>query len=203
VVNVNMNAGGPKVQGAQQVRQGVQILPPKAGTRTFTTGGLPNQGAKPGVVIMPPKEQRAVGAASATQLTADELLLLRHLADEYLGKLRAAAGEAQVDEATSNNIKLADGAVARIDTMMGEITAAAAAAAAATAAAAAAATAAAARPVPRAVAGGRTPQNASVTPRRVARPAGPPPPPVVVKMDGGQAVPQATDLPIEGDASQG
>jgi hypothetical protein len=177
VVQVNMNTGGPQVQGGQgTVRQGVTILPPKAGTQRFTTGGLPNQPAKQGVVILPPKELR--DGAGPTALTADQLLLCRHLADKYLGELRTAAGEAQVDEATANNIKLAEATIVTIDKAMVASTAAAAAAAAAAA------------PAPRAVAvGARGGQGAATsTPRRVARPA---PPPVVVKMDSGQPILQA------------
>ncbi len=190
VVQVNMNAGGPQQQGAQQVRQGVQILPPKAGTRNFSTGGLPNQPAKQSVVILPPKER---GAAEVSPLTADQLLLCRHLADKYLGEQRAADGEAQVDGAASDptagsqaNIKLAEATIVAIDVAMAAMTAALAVAAAP-------------RPIPttaivppRTVAAGtRSSQGvASATPRRVARPA---PPPVIVRMDADGPVPVQAD----------
>ena len=179
VVHVNMNSGGPKVQGGQQVRQGVQILPPKAGTRNFTTGGLPNQPAKQGVVILPPKEQRAA-------LTADQLLLCRHLADKYLGELRASTSEVEVegvavDQAAADHVKFAEAMIVTIDVMMAAMTAAAAKAAAA----------AAAPPPPRVVAAGPRQVAASAAPRRVSRPA---PPPVIVKMDADRPI------PVQGDA---
>jgi hypothetical protein len=190
-VHVNMNAGGAQsIQGggsqlAQQQAQankGVTILPPKGGTRTFTTGGLPNQGAKPNVLVFQ-KDQRA--AASAAALTADQLLLCRHLADKYLGELRAAVGEAQPDEATTNNIKLAEATIAAVDGTMAALTAAAAAVAAAP---------------PRAVAAGsRSVQAAATAPRRVTRS---PLPPLAVKMDGNVAI--VEDLaPSESAPQQG
>jgi hypothetical protein len=185
-VQVNMNSGGPQVQGGQgTVRQGVTLLPPKAGTQRFTTGGLPNQPAKQGVVILPPKELRAA-AAGASPLMADQLLLCRHLADKYLGELRAGIGEAPVEEALANNVKLAEATIAAIDAAMVAMTAAAAIAATA-----------AVPPAPRAVAvGSRGGAHVASTPRRVARPA---PPPVTVKMESGQPVLVQTDPPIQGD----
>jgi len=184
VVQVNMNSGGPQIQGGQgTARQGVTILPPKGARRNFSTGGLPNQPAKQSVVILPPK--LASGASSASPLTADQLLLCRHLADKYLGELRAAAGEAQLDEAAANNVQLAEAAIVAIDGAMAATTAAAAAAAV--------------PPPPRVVAAGpRTSQAAAAaTPRRVARPA---PPPVAVRMDGGVPVLDDDPAPVEGDA---
>jgi hypothetical protein len=192
VVNVNMNAGGPQRQGGQQVRQGVTILPPKAGTLNFRTGGLPNQPAKQSVVILPPKEQRA-GAGVSSPLTADQLLLCRHLADKYLGEVRASADEAQADGTVADNIKLAESTVVSIDAAMVAMTAAAAIAAAPT-------------PPPQQrsqVAQRSTQVAASATPRRVVRPS--PLPPVIVKMDDGQpAVVEAESTPsldqLESDA---
>jgi hypothetical protein len=197
VVQVNMNSGGPQIQGGQgTARQGVTILPPKGARRNFSTGGLPNQPAKQGVVILPPKEQRA--SAAQAPLTADQLLLCRHLADKYLVELRSTAevqveGEQQVEGSVSDNIKLAEVTIAAIDSAMAEMTAAAAVAVAA---------AAAPPPPPRAVAAGtRSTQGAaSATPRRVARPA---PPPVVVRMDAGQPVPvDPIDLPSQADQAE-
>lgn len=188
VVNVNMNSGGPQIQGGQgTARQGVTLLPPKGARRNFSTGGLPNQPAKQSVVILPPKEQ---GAAASSSLMADQLLLCRHLTDKYLGELRAGVGEASAEETTLDNIKLAEATISAIDGAMAEMTAAAAIAAAP-----------AAPPPRRAVAAGaRSAQNvASAAPRRVMRPA---PPPVSVRMDAGQPVLQAdsVDLPNAGDS---
>lgn len=195
VVQVNMNSGGPQVQNGQStVRQGVTLLPPKGARRNFTTGGLPNQPAKQGVVILPPKEQRAVADAQAL-LTADQLLLCRHLADKYLTEMRASAsvtvstndGEAPADTVASDNAKLAEATIAMIDAAMAAMTAAAASAAVAVAAAEAAPSS----PPTRAVtAGTRSTQGAaaSAQPRRVARPA-----PVIVKMEAGQPVPVTED----------
>jgi hypothetical protein len=176
VVQVNMNAGGPQIQGGQATaKQGVTILPPKGGRRNFTTGGLPNQPAKQSVVILPPKELRSPASA----LTADQLLLCRHLADKYLSELRAGLGDAPAEEVTTNNIKLAEETIVAIDAAMTAITTAAAVVTAAA-------------PAPRAVA--VRPQNvqaaSTTTPRRVARPV---PPPVTVTMDAGHPVVQ-TDL---------
>lgn len=181
VVNVNMNAGGPQRQGGQQVRQGVTILPPKAGTLQFRTGGLPNQPAKQSVVILPPKEQRAgVGAGASAPLTADQLLLCRHLAEKYLSDARTSIDEAQADGAASDNIKLAEATIVAIDATMAAMTAAAAVAAAPPP-----------PPTQRSQVAQRSIQvAASTTPRRVARPS--PLQPVIVKMEDGQpAVVQA------------
>jgi hypothetical protein len=200
VVQVNMNAGGPKIQGGAQVRQGVTILPPKGGTRTFTTGGLPNQGAKPGVVIMPTQAQLAAAAAAPppSPLTADQLLLCRHLTDKYLDTLRESTSETAVDGAAADNIALAEGTIKAIDNTMAAMTAAAAAAAAA-------ATAAAAAPPQRAAHVGARQVAAGAGPRRVARPAGPPPPPVVVQMDAERPVlvTDAIDATSTDSATQG
>jgi hypothetical protein len=197
VVQVNMNSGGPQVQNGQStVRQGVTILPPKGARRNFSTGGLPNQPAKQGVVILPPKEMRA--AVAATPLTADHLMLCRHLVDKYRGELPVGTAEAPVEATIADNAKLAASAIEAIDATMSAMTAMAAAAAVeATAAVAVADADAAVPPPPRAVtAGARSTHGAaSATPRRVARPA---PPPVVVKMEAGQPVPVA-----DADAPQG
>lgn len=180
VVNVNMNAGGPQIQGGQQVRQGVTILPPKAGQRNFTTGGLPNQPAKQSVVISAPKG--AIGTAPPAGLTADQLLLCRHLSVKYLDDQRALVGGDQTPEETPGNIQLAEATIAALDATMSAMTAAAAVVAA---------------PVspPRAVGNPRSVQlAASAAPRRITRP-GPTPPPVIVTMDSGQPV-QSQDPPV-------
>jgi hypothetical protein len=223
VVNVAMGANGPQISNGQQTKSGVTILPPKAGTRSFTTGGLPNQGAKSSVTVFPPKDPRFAGAANAiaeateesSRWTPDGLLLSRHLLDNYIKEAKTAAGEAELSQAAIDNVKVAEEAIATIDAEMAAITAAAAAAAAAEAAAVAAAAAAAARPAPRAVGVGSRQVAASATPRRVARPNGPPPPRVDVRMEGKVPVPQTpavvatpVDLPVaeaavEGDAAQG
>jgi hypothetical protein len=197
VVQVNMSNGGPVQQNGQGlVRQGVVLLPPKGARRNFTTGGLPNQGAKPSVVISAPKDPRIAAAATtaatvASTMTMDQLMFLRHRASSYVDEVKTAAGEAQLDEATTNNLQLAEATIGTIDLAMEQITQAAEAAAAAAAAAAP-------PPPPRAVAAGRS-QATVAGPRRVVRP-GPPPPPVVVKMDGGVPVPD--DAPAT-DAAQG
>lgn len=179
VVQVNMNSGGPQVQGGQgTVKQGVTLLPPKGARRTFTTGGLPNQPAKQGVVILPPKGQ-VPPAMGASLLKEDHLLLCRHLTDKYLTELRASPSEAQLEETTARNIKLAEETISTIDAQMVELTAAAAIAA----------TAATVPPPPRAVSvGARTTSGqGTAVPRRVSRP-GSPLPPVAVKMEDGQPV---------------
>jgi hypothetical protein len=182
VVNVNMNAGGPQIQGGQQVRQGVTILPPKAGQRNFTTGGLPNQPAKQSVVISAPKG--TVGHAPPSGLTSDQLLLCRHLATKYVDDQRALGGD-QIPEEMAANIQLAEATIMAIDAAMTAMTAAAAAAAVPV------------QPSPpqRSVANQRSVQvAASAAPRRVSRP-GPPPPPIVVTMDAGQPVPVQSQDP--------
>lgn len=186
VVQVNMNSGGPQQNGQGALKQGVTLLPPKGARRQFTTGGLPNQPAKQSVEIYPPKDPRIAGLAAATAatLSADQLLLCRHLTDKYLGELRTASGEAELDEAATNNVQLAEATIATIDASMAAITAAAAAAAAV--------------PPPQRVvaASPRSSQTPSATPRRVARPA-----PVIVKMDGGVPVPD--DESPNTDVAQG
>ena len=185
VVQVNMNSGGPQVQGGQStVRQGVTLLPPKGAKRNFTTGGLPNQPAKQGVVILPPKELRS---ATASPLTADQLLFCRHLADKYLGELRANLGEASPEGVTADNLKLAEATVTAIDIAMTMITTVAAVEVAAP-------------PAARAVAvGSQHTQNASTTtPRRVSRPA---PPPVAVKMDAGRPIVQTDSTDVSNQDS--
>lgn len=223
VLNVTMGANGPQINNGQQVKSGVTILPPKAGTRSFTTGGLPNQGAKSSVTVFPPKDPKFAGAANAiaaaaessfTPLTTDQLMFLRHLADNYVKEAKKAAGEAELTEAVADNVKLAEKTILDLDAQMAEITAVAAAATAAAAAAAAAAATAAARPAPRAVGVGSRQVAASAAPRRVSRPGGAPLPPVVVKMEGKVPVPQTPTAPqvpvdvpavelVEGDAAQG
>lgn len=179
-LHVNMSNGGPVQQNGQGlVRQGVVLLPPKGARRQFTTGGLPNQGAKPSVVISAPKDPRfaaAVAGAAAPALSADQLLFCRHLVDKYVGEVKAAAGEAQLDETATNNLQLAEATIVTIDLAMEAITRATAEAAAAVAA-----------PPPRAVAAGRS-QATVAAPRRVPRPGSPPPPPLIVKMENGEPV---------------
>jgi len=177
VVQVNMNSGGPQVQNGAR--------------RNFTTGGLPNQPAKQGVVILPPKELRA--AVAASPLTEDQLMLCRHLVEKYRSEMPIGTAEAPLEETIGDNAKIAEATIAAIDaTMTAMVAMAAAAAADATAAvevdAEAVATPSTLSPPPRAVnAGTRSTHGAaSAAPRRVARPA---PPPVVVKMEAGKPVP--------------
>ncbi len=191
VVQVNMNAGGPQQQGGRQVSKGVMILPPKAGTRNFATGGLPNQPAKQSVVVFPPKGAAAV---AGPVLTADQLMLCRHLAVKYLDEQKAVA-DVVVDGVESEgaaNIKLAEETIVAVDATLAAMTAAAAMAAAAAAAALA-------PPIPRSVISGPRQVAAGAAPRRVARPNGPPPPPVTVKMDNGQPVQVAPESQLGQD----
>jgi hypothetical protein len=172
-VHVNKNNGGSAANNGQaMVRQGVVLLPPKGGSRTFQTGGLPNQPAKQSVTVFPPKNQIAAVAATPA-LTEDQLMLLRHLADKNLKELRADVPEgAEIPD----SVKFVEAMIIAIDGTLTTMTAAAAAAAA---------------PAPaqlRAVAGSRSSQGvASMAPRRIARP-GTPPPPVAVKMENGKAI---------------
>ncbi len=165
MVQVNMNSGGqPKVN---------------------YTSGLSNQPAKQGVVILQKKEQQQRAIAVPPALTADQLLLCRHLAEKYLGEARAAIRLAESDGAAAAdvefaeativaNVKLAEATIVAIDAAMTAMTAAAALAATPP-------------PPPRTVAtSGRSTQGvSSVTPRRVARPA---PAPVIVTMNAGEPV---------------
>jgi hypothetical protein len=168
VVQVNMNSGGPQVQnGRGTPRQGVTLLPPKGARRQFTTGGLPNQGAKPAVVILPP--QGTQGGVEVS-LSADQLLFCRYLVDKRLGELRQAGTEP--DETTRRDLDLGEATLSGIDSTLNALTAAAAMAAA---------------PPPRAVTVGSRGQ-ANAAPRRVVRPGAGAPPPVVVQMDAGQPV---------------
>lgn len=167
VVQVNMNSGGPQVQnGRGTPRQGVTLLPPKGARRQFTTGGLPNQGAKPAVVILPP--QGSPGGVEVS-LSADQLLFCRYLVDKRLGELRQTSTEP--DETTRRDLDLGEATLAGIDSTLNALTAAAAMAA----------------PPPRAVTVGARGQ-ANAAPRRVVRPGAGAPPPVVVQMDAGQPV---------------
>ncbi len=196
VVQVNMNSGGPTVQGGQgTARQGVVLLPPKGGTRAFTTGGLPNQPAKQSVVISPPKDPRYAAAAAVqqvqqghlvqqAQLSPDQLLLCRHLVDKYLDEVRARAVDNELPSADVDNVKLGEGAILAIDAAMAQLTAAAALVEAPPPAP---------QSPPRAVSvGGPRQVAAGAAPRRVVRPA---PPPVTVKMDAGKPIIQ--DTPVQ------
>ncbi len=199
IVQVNMNQRGVQQPGGKQVKQGVVILPPKTGTRNFTPSSLPNQRERNSVVVFDKEPSGA--SAPLPPLTADQLLLCRHLADKYLGEQRAGgtSGEAQADgtvpdgaaSVSEDNAKLAEATISAIDAAMAQMTAAAALAAAAPTVTTATATAPSAPVPPRRniSAGPRSAQNLTVAPRRIARPASPPPPPVAVKMnDLGQPV---------------
>ena len=201
-VMVNMNSGGPQVSGGTPARQGVVLLPPKAGTRNFTIGGLPNQGAKSSVVISAPKDPRfaaaAAAQAAATQvpmqspLTADQLLYCRHLVDKDLDAQRAASDGTEPSPTAAEIIRIADATIVAIDATLAALTAAEAQAAAEAAAIEAAAAQQSQPPPPRrTIVGGPRQVAAGAAPRRIARPAGPPPPPVIVKMDADRPVQQA------------
>jgi hypothetical protein len=161
-----MTGNGP--QPGSQTKQGVTLLPPKGTNRS-------TQSAKQSVAILPPKVTE--------HLTADQLLLCRHLVEAYRGN----------ETVTAENAELANMTISAIDAAMVALTTAAAIAATPAPAPASRAVVAPPRTV---VAGSRSAQgSASVTPRRVARP-GPPLPPVVVTMDaGGRPAVVQTDLP--------
>jgi len=198
-VNVTMGSGGkPQVQGQNQgqqmVRQGVVLLPPKAGARQFRTGeSAPGQPAKSTVTVFerPGAGAQALpGTPEAPPLSADQLMLCRHLVDKYVTEQKAI----EVPDGTSaQNTKIAEDALKIIDAQIAVATAAAAAIAAEAAAVAASAAMAAAAPPPppKAVSVGTRQIQANAGPRRVARPNRPAPPPVVVNMTDGE--PQVVD----------
>ena len=183
VVQVNMNAGGPRVRGGQSVKQGVTILPPKGNARTITTGGLPSQPARQTVQILPPAEHRAPAPIA---LTADHLLFCRHLVGKYIADQLVANEPAGEESDPPENVEIAEATILAIDATMVAITSAAAAAMTPAPMPASPAV------PPRGVfASVRSSQvNSAAAVRRVPRPpTGSPPPPVTVTMDSsGQPV---------------
>jgi hypothetical protein len=212
-VKVHMTGTGPQLVGGQTVNP--VTLTPARDTRRVVHSGLPMVQVKMGrgapQVQQVPQVMHAASAAPRPQaqqvqqvqvaepeLSNDQLLLCRHLADKYLTELRASTGEPKL-EGASDYEKLAEVTIAAIDAVMEARTIAEAAAMLP-------------EPAPqvqvlpqvgvanppRVVVGSRSgSRNAAATPRRVARPAGPstgpgaPLPVVAVQMQGGRAVPVA------------
>lgn len=235
VVQVSMTANGPQVASGQQARP-VVVTAPKGRAASLGQGALPmvqvkmtpggpqvNRSAVPAtsqprgvprVAKIPPVQ---VAQVAQEQLSADQLMLCRHLVDKYLGELRASvATDAQAEGSAAVNAELAAATIAAIDVaMLARTTAEAEAIVEASAAPAEVLAPAAApkrmAPPPRVVIGPRSVQAGSaVTPRRVTRPAqgGGPLPMVSVKMDGERPVvvdppqppsdqPELADLPAE------
>jgi hypothetical protein len=204
VLQVNMTANGPQLQNSRarsavtpsrDVRRAVtsglpvvQVKMSPNGPQQVTPTGtqlqsVPNQPRASQVqVSRVPQVQEPV---QAQELSTDQLLLCRHLADKYLGELRTIAGDAQLEGSAADNVKLASSIISAIDAAMIARTTAEAAAAVAEVVVITPPSPAprAVPPPPRAVVvGQRSQANTSVTPRRVSRPA---PPPVIVKMDAG------------------
>lgn len=207
VVQVNMNANGPQTHNQQRsapsaaggARPAVQSGLPMVNVKMGTNGPQQVQGGGPKVQHVQTRAKVQVlprSALAEAPLTPDQLLLCRHLVDKYLTELKAAAEapkpEGQTEEgdvaakAAADNVKLGEETIKAIDVAMVAHTAAAAFVDQAPAQAAAKAP-----PPPRVVTGARTQGNASLAPRRVARPAAngkAPPPMVSVKMNGEQPV---------------
>lgn len=232
VVQVSMTANGPQVStvsGQQQARPVVVSSPKGRSASSGAASALPmvqvkmtpggpqvNRSAVPptsqprGVARVAKIPPMQVAQVAQEQLTADQLMLCRHLVDKYLGELRSSvAADPQVEGAISVqeegsfavNSKLAEATIGAIDAaMLARTTAeaeaivdAAAVEAAETPAEAVAPTPApkrSAAPPPRVVVGPRSLQAGSaVTPRRVTRPQGSAPLPMVtVKMNGEKPV---------------
>lgn len=131
--------GSPQVHGNQS--KAFVLLPPRDMGRSVVAGGLPPVQLKtpPGApqVLSEPRAQRARAqlqnapsalsqpriarahvqqAAQEPELTADQLLLCRHLVDKYLGELRAGDDKEQIDG--SATVKLAEATISTIDETM-------------------------------------------------------------------------------------
>lgn len=230
VVQVSMTANGPQLQGGQQARP-VVVTSPKGRSASAGASAHPMIQVKMGTggpqvqrnAVPPTSQPRGIARAlvpsapapAPEAFTADQLMLLRHLVDKYLGELRAGLGatpegEAQESSSVVVNLKLAEATIASVDREMLARTAAEAEAivdAPTTSAPAAQAPARSGAPLPRVLVGPRSVQAGAVTPRRVARQApirgsaGGPPPMVSVRMDGERPVVQdsqpPTDLPTD------
>jgi hypothetical protein len=191
--------GAPQVQGNQS--KTFVLLPPRDMGRSVVAGGLPPVQLKmtPGgpQVLSEPRAQRARAqlqnapsalsqprvaraqvpqAVQEPELTADQLLLCRHLVDKYLGEQRVGDGADAAVTVDTDNVKLAEATISTIDATMIARTIAAAQVA----------------PVvghvalrPRVLGTGpRSQINAGMAPRRMGRPAASAPPMVSVKMEG-------------------
>jgi hypothetical protein len=182
MVQVKMTTGGPQVEsGAVAPNQ------PRAVTRVQapqTWQASPQASQVPQVPQTWQEPQTSQVRQASDPLTADQLLLCRHLTDKYLAELRIGAGEAQAEGSVAvNNVKLAEATISAIDVAMIALTTAEAAALVAQETIAAAPPPSAppprvvvgpppAAPPPRVIVGPRSVQaNSSMAPRRVARPA--------------------------------
>lgn len=228
MVNVKMTQAGPQVQTETNIQGGPPQIPAEPPALSSPRGQYVAPVARQGYVARPAypaaRQSRVAPVARVARiaaptasvpvpdLTMDQLMLCRHLAEKYLAEVRAAPADAANDPAEivedSDAAKLAAATIATIDDVL-----------AATAAQVEAAALAAAAPVPAAstiaapaatsispapsvsynagrvggrsyVAGGaRSQRNAGMAPRRTAR-GGAPLPPVIVKMEGQGAVVQ-------------
>ena len=225
MVEVKMENGRPQVQNlsnVQAARPPIQSPAPALSRPRVARVAAPQQTQTKVSQLAPVQAAPAPAVESGPELSIDQLMLLRFLADKCLGEMRADVATEAVQLA--ENAKLAEDTIFVLDQQIAAVSAAAEAAAAAPVAVVAQARPAtvgyvnpAAYPVPQRPAtsayapagGGYVAQrpgmrghvtgvrshgsNASMAPRRVVRPAGSAPlPPVVVKMDGGKAVVQNT-----------
>lgn len=215
MVQVKMENGRPQVQTVPNVQDGpprIQASPtavsqPRGAYRVAAPATSAPRGG--GFRVAAPQAAPQVVLPPMPEFNADQLMLLRHAADKFLGELRASTETvAESEEGASkeavnaDNIQIAEAAIETIDQMMVTVAVRAEAAAKAAAAAAAAPVtfASVARPsiVPKAptasyvagrVGGARIQRHAAMAPRRAPR-DGSPLPPVIVKMDGGRSVVQ-------------
>src|SRR5258706_1027848 len=120
VVQVNMTANGPQIQGGKHARP-VVVMPLKGRPAPGAPGALPMLQVKmtPGgpqvhrSTVPATSQLRSVArvqvpkAPAPELLTADQLMLCRHLVDKYLGELRANAvadsNSAQVEGSISDD----------------------------------------------------------------------------------------------------
>lgn len=181
MVQVKMTTGGPQVErGAVAPSQSNQprvVARPQA-PQTWQAPQV-QQPQVPQTWEAPPVSQ----AQASAPLTADQLLLCRHLTDKYLAELRVGAGETQAEgSVVVDNVKLAEATISAIDVAMIALTTAEAAAMIAREEITVAPPPAEpprvivgpppSTPPPRVIVGPRSVQgNSSMAPRRVARPA--------------------------------
>jgi len=201
MVQVRMENGGPRVQNMPNVQAGPPQIPAAAPALSHQRGTVPPQSTQQGLPRAPhvqsvapqmqstsvslgqPRVARVPAPSSlpplpeVPELTIDQWMLCRHLADKYLAELLrgvdAAAAESTdgattVDSAVVDNAKLAGNTIAVIDQVMVAIAVRAEALTNAAAASAVAAPAANAYVAPRPVTGGHPSPAAIVSqPRNV------------------------------------
>jgi hypothetical protein len=229
MVQVQMTPSGPQVQTQSNIQGGPPQIPAAPPALSSPRGTLTAPVARQGYVARPAypvANQSRVARVAAPQvapqvappqvpvldLTVDQLMLCRHLAEKYLAEVRVVPVDATDDpDGTVEDSDAADLAATTIAAIDGALAATAAQVEAA------ALTAAAPTPVPATIAspaatsiapapsvaynagrvgarsyvagGARSQRNAGMAPRRTVR-EGAPLPPVVVKMEGRQAVVQ-------------